>query len=691
MASGTVTGSVDSRGLGDNRESREKDLARVSLALQQANEAEIDRLRIKNLKKWEKIQEKSTNLDYKQREKLNQKQEKAAQKSQKKEEALRKKQSQTESKYREMLDKQAAQELADEKKRIEQEVADYSWKKNQENSKKAAESIGKSISSATRGVINGDKLVGNITAGINKIGSAVKDNLDIYTKYMTSIEARLQGAGKNLTYANLNKVISSNTAANPYIKYTAVLDNLANLVDQGIADNVAQRAFLATISEKIATTFDAANASLLQIVRLQRQDSTASRLGMEANLTRVLNYYFSDTSYLSDNFDTIQDSLIDISSQLDTASSIELEYQVQKWLGALGSVGVDSSTLQSIAQGINALGTGDVETLSGNQALQNLFVMAAKRQNLSYAEMLTNGIDSTEVNSLMAGIVGYIQEIAQGSNNVVKKQYAQLFGMTMSDMRAFSNLSDDIINSLYKTAMTYQDTLTELNDQLNQVSSRMHLSEKIQNVMDNILAATGMNVANSSVMYGTYKAFDMLESITGGINLPFISAFGNGLDLNMSLEGIAKGAIIGIGATTALLSGLNAATREGGMLNYQAWTSPGLYDKDSGFKTFQSADGLSVSKSSTNYVTSGNSTGIQQSLNDTQQDTGEEVTGEKPEDGEEMIQIMRFLQEYFEEGGSDGTKPLKVSISGVADGIIIGRSYSPGGINSNPSTTGLGY
>ena len=680
MPSGKLAiGSADSRGLGDDREKREQGLARVSLALSEANEAEIDRLRIKNLKKWQKIESKSTNLNYKQQEKLRQKKKKDDDKLAAKKTAQNKKDDELNAKYRAMLEEKALQETANQRRNIEKELAEYQAKK-----------LGDSITQATNGAIDGDKMVGNITKGLNKVGAAVEDNLDIYTKYMTSIEARLQGAGKNLNYASLNRVISQNTAANPYIKYTAVLDNLANLVSEGIADNVAQRAFLATISDKIATTFDAANASLLQIVRLQRQDSTASRLGMEANLTRVLNYYFSDTSYLSDNFDTIQDSLMDISSQLSTASSIELEYQVQKWLGALGSVGVDSSTLQSIAQGINALGTGDVETLSSNQALQNLFVMAAKRQNLSYAGMLTKGINSQEVNSLLAGIVGYIQEISQGSNNVVKKQYAQLFGMTMSDMRAFQNLSDDVINSLYKTAMTYQNTLDELDSQLRQVSGRMHLSEKIQNVFDNILTVTGMQIANSPLAYGTYKAFDTLEGITGGINLPFIPVFGNGLDLNMSLEGIAKGSIIGISATAALLQGISSALK-GNMLSYEAWEVPDLYTKDSGFKTFQSAGELSTSKSSTNYVTSGNSTGIQQSINDTQKETGEEVTGTKTGSGEEMIQIMRFLQDYFEEGGSDGTKPLKVSISGVADGIIIGRSYSPGGINSNPSTTGSGY
>ena len=77
-----------------------------------------------------------------------------------------------------------------------------------------------------------------------------------------------------------------------YIKQTEVLQNLSKLVESGTALNLEQRAFLATVSDKIATTFNAFDASLLRIIRLQQEDSTAARLGMEAALTQNLNSMF---------------------------------------------------------------------------------------------------------------------------------------------------------------------------------------------------------------------------------------------------------------------------------------------------------------------------------------------------------------------------------------------------------------
>nr|DAR14942.1 MAG TPA: hypothetical protein [Caudoviricetes sp.] len=84
------------------------------------------------------------------------------------------------------------------------------------------------------------------------------------------------------------------------------MTKLNSLVEEGVAKGVAQRAFLGTIAEEVATTFDATQASLLQIVRIQQTDTTAQRLGLEANLTRLFNYYFGDTSYLSQAFDSVQ-------------------------------------------------------------------------------------------------------------------------------------------------------------------------------------------------------------------------------------------------------------------------------------------------------------------------------------------------------------------------------------------------
>lgn len=671
MPSGTINinDKIASRGEGDQRTPKERTLA--------AYREKLDTAWIN--KKYDLEKQKAEAL----RVGNNRQAQKLAKQLEEEEKAQKKNTADYMAKYEAILDEQAREEALKAEKEAQDEVDHYRKNKLEKTAKEFGQNLGNAVSKGTGGLLDGTKLVANVSKGINALGGSVKEYLGIYTKYMTSVNARLQGAGKELNYESLNNKIRTNTALNPYVRYTTVLEKMASLVDQGIASNVTQRAFLASISDKIATTFDAANSSLLSIVRIQQQDSTAARLGMEAELTKLFNYYFSDTSYLSDIFDSVQSTLIDVSSALGTQASVEFEYMVQKWLGALGSVGVNSGTLQTIAQGVNYLGTGDVESLASNSSLQNLFVMAANRKNLNYSDMLSNGVNAQQVNTLLEGIVEYIQEIASNSNNVVKKQFAQLFGMTMSDMVAFKNLSSSTIESLYNSAMTYQDTLSELNYQLGQVSGRMHLSEKIDNLFDNILASTGMKIANSQGLYGTWKSADLLESITGGIHLPFISTLGNGIDLNMSLEGLAKGTIVGIGAISSLLGGLGALNSSGGnLLSLDLWKSSET--KEAGFTGYQNANQLTTKKSTTNYVSSGDNLGIQQSLSDTQKETGKSVNGTEETDADEMMAILRFIKSYFDDGGLE-SKPLKVEVSKISSSATnaVGSpfySYTNGGL-----------
>lgn len=496
-------------------------------------------------------------------------------------------------------------------------------------------------------------------------GESVEKYLGSYAQYMSKVNARIQGAGAGFDYESINRTLRRNTALNPFIKYTDVLDRLARLVDLGIADNLVQRAFLDTISDKIATTFDAAQGSLLEIIRIQQRDSTAARLGMEAELTQLFNHYFSDTSYLSETFDSVQASLIDLSAQLDERSSVELEYIIQKWLGSLGSVGVSSSTLSSIAQGLTYLGTGNVGALSGNQSLQNLLVMAANRANLSYSNILSGGLSAGDANLLLASLIQYVQEIAGSGNNVVRQQYAQLFGLTMADMRAFKNINDTVLNELYENGMTYADTLNELNSQMGQLGSRMHISEMVNNIIDNALADVGIGVASNPAMYGLWKAADMLESITGGISLPFISVLGSGTDLNMTLEGLMKGGVIGISAIGSLISGIANLGRGGGLGSFDALGTNYLWNvglNKGGFSTYQSAGELSSRKSAINYVSSGNELGIQQSLADEQRRAGEEVMGETP-DEDNPVYWIKLIWEFLESGNE--TNPLHVTVQNL--------------------------
>ena len=64
--------------------------------------------------------------------------------------------------------------------------------------------------------------------------------------------------------------ITGNLGMSPFLKQETAVKNLQTLVGKGIAFNVEQRAFLDTISEKIATTFESTDASLLKLVRIQQ-------------------------------------------------------------------------------------------------------------------------------------------------------------------------------------------------------------------------------------------------------------------------------------------------------------------------------------------------------------------------------------------------------------------------------------
>ena len=116
----------------------------------------------------------------------------------------------------------------------------------------------------------------------------------------------------------------------PLIKQESVVSNLEKLVGQGISFDVEQRAFLETIKDKIATTFEAADATLLRLVRIQQQDTTAARLGMESALTSFLNNMYETTEYMQSVAKSVRNSLQEAEALMGSKSAAAFEYQVQK-------------------------------------------------------------------------------------------------------------------------------------------------------------------------------------------------------------------------------------------------------------------------------------------------------------------------------------------------------------------------
>lgn len=391
----------------------------------------------------------------------------------------------------------------------------------------------------------------------NALNKGLDAYMDTYSKYMGSISARLQGSG--LTYRGMLGTITGNLATSPYVKQTAVIENLNKFVESGITYNLELRAYLATVSDKIATTFNAFDSSLLRIIRIQQADSTTARLGMEALLTEFLNANFGDTSYLNTTA-SIKAALLEAESQMSTRGAAEFEYSVQRWLGSLSAVGVGESTLGSIAAGLGYLGSGNLSALSGNQALLNLFTLAAGRSGLDIGQLLKGGLTGGTASQLLGSIVGLAQQIGGTKDLVTRSAYAEMFGLNLSDITAIMNLTSQDLVDITKNMATYQDMLSETQAQISGLASRTTVKEMVDNLFSNVVTSLAGNIAQSAALYSTWKVADLLSSsgLDYTLNLGFL-----GTGTSTSISQIMRTGVVGISGIQSLAQIISGLTGGG--------------------------------------------------------------------------------------------------------------------------------
>ena len=481
--------------------------------------------------------------------------------------------------------------------------------------------------------------VGNIAQQLSAAINQIDDNINQFYQYQSSVEARLQGSDES--YKKSLKTISKNVGMSGLVSQKDVIENIKKLSEAGIAYNLDLRAFLATIKDDIAETFDVFDSNLMRLIRLQQSDTTAARLGMEASLNRLFNEYFSDTSYLTDAADSVSQAIIDANSQLTKDMSVEFEYMVQKWLGSLYSLGMDQGTISTIAQGLNFLGTGNVEALNGNESLQSLLAMSASRAGISYADILTGGLDADTTNDLMKSMIEYLKSIAENTDNnqVTKSAYSNVFGFNISDLTAVSSLSETDIANLHKQSIDYQGAMNEYEYQASQIFNRTHFSQMLDTVFDNAMMSASTAIGNNAGVYATWKVLNVVEDLTGGIAIPGISVMGNMVDLHQTVTGLAKTGIAGLGLMGSLLGSLfNGSlfgTTDVGKWGYEEFTSRG-----SGTKGISKGTATGTSESSSmSMVGSASSDDIKStSLSDATDDAEEdsEITNKNVKDNADI-------------------------------------------------------
>lgn len=516
--------------------------------------------------------------------------------------------------------KKLAEERGESTDEIDEEINTINEDKQKESdaiNANAMKQLGAEIGSKVEKVV--DKIAG-------AFDDAVNNAMNLYSQYNTTVSYRLQGT--ELTYKSLADTMKKNLAVSPFVRQSAMVQKLGDLVDKGIAYNVEQRAFLGTLSEKIVTTFDAFDSNLMRVIRLQQADTTAARMGMEASLNKFLNSMFSDSSYLSEGFDGVSQAIIDANAQLTRDMSVEFEYTVQKWLGSLSSLGFGTDTLTTIATGINYLGSGNVSALASNTQLQSLLAMAASRAGLSYGEMLTNGMSVDNTNALLKSMVSYLREIAEDENAAVKSAYGDIFNFTQADLRAIKNLSAGDISNIAGSSLSYGGAISEINNQLSFMAQNMSMSEKIDNVFDNFLYSTGESIASNVVSNVLWKVTDMIQGATGGINLPAVSVMGNMIDLSaFTVEGLMKTGIVGM-STLAQIPSIMTSISSGGGLSLSNWNADDYTRRGTSFSSSVKGVKSGTSSSSESVASSSSSDMRKESLSSATDDSKdvEEIT-----------------------------------------------------------------
>lgn len=415
-------------------------------------------------------------------------------------------------------------------------------------------------------------IAGSVIGSLNKLYDGIEGPINSFFEYQAKYEARLQGSENayNEMMSNINKQLG----LSPFVNQKKQVENLQKLIDSGVNYNVELRAYIATVSEGIASTFDAFDSNLLKLIRIQQNDSTAARLGMEAALTKMLNSMYSDTSYLSEVSDQVSVQLLDASAQLSHQDAVEVEFTAQKWLGSLYSLGVSNQAVETIASGLGYLGSGNIEQLSSNEALMSLMAMGASKGGTSISDILTTGLTGENTEKLLSGIVEYLREIATNTdaNNVTKSSMAQVFGLSNTDLRSIRNLTDSDITNIADTTLTYASSLAEASNQLSQIASRTHISQMINNVIDNATTGAALTIGGNPALYGMYKALGVLSNLVGdrGLEIPGIQAMGTGTASGIDVLSVAKAGLTGFSLMGSLIAAVGNIGN-GGVAGFDDW------------------------------------------------------------------------------------------------------------------------
>ena len=482
-----------------------------------------------------------------------------------------------------------------------------------------------------------------VVSALGKLSSGIDSAMKTYVGYQTGINARLQGSlpGVNNYFRMLETNIQSRVGITSLFKTETMMNNLQELVQAGVATDLEQRAFLNTLNDDIATTFNAANGTLLRLIRLQSQDSTAMRLGMEAYLTKFLNETVKNTEYLSKTFDDVESALVEAQAVLNSAgASAEMEYVVQKWLGVLTGRGLSEQAASNIATALGQLGSADINALSGSN-MNYLLQMAVSRAGKSYTDIMQQGLTAGTANDVMRAMVEYMSEVG-GMSNVQRSALANVMGVSVSDLISASNISASELSKVTSDMLSYSAMFSELGTQMGTLYERIPETARLSTYFENLQFKMGSQMAGDPVTAATWYLANMVEKATGGIEIPVVG--GKATEL-------IKAGIVGynaLGMVGDIIAGVNNMKDPTAILAQLGLSAPIVEARGTGLKS--RARGYSSSE--TAYIGSSDSDAFYQDV--------------VARANKEALQVQAMVDE------EDPSKAINTYLSETLEGHMIG-------------------
>ena len=138
-------------------------------------------------------------------------------------------------------------------------------------------------------------------------------------------------------------------------------------------------------------------------------------------------------------------------------------------------------------------------------------------------------------------MVAYLAGIYKStSNQVTKSAWGNIVGLSMTDLRAMSNLTSEDIAGISGSNVTYSSAVSQGMNQFKAALSNERLGQagRVQTLADNLLFSTGLELGSDPTRYIAYKMTEALTDVGGKM--------GNAVGEVVSIIGLA-GNLISIG------------------------------------------------------------------------------------------------------------------------------------------------